>query len=313
VNALFYQKIERVIFLDEAYAITTYDQKGQLDSFSDEAITALLTLLDDNPGKSCLLVAGYEQEMQDDFLASNEGLKRRFGYFFHIEDYSPEKLYDIFTDRLTEESGFLPSLFTSAAKNYLIEFIRKTRELYEESEVNSLARSVDDDAVSVSGASTTSSTAPTEPVDKKDNRWQPLYDFLKTQAASMVTLAQEMNKAIQAHAPGMTNDLRFGRIGIKAIFGLLATVVTMRKPKKKNKIEAIQLLKEVTQIVGAVQLDAQGRALAVDRLDGDWSWWQDQVDWIEDDNAELRAEGEGVGSSSNARPRANPGRGAKRK
>ena len=32
VNALFYQNLERVIFLDEAYSITTYDQKGQLDS-----------------------------------------------------------------------------------------------------------------------------------------------------------------------------------------------------------------------------------------------------------------------------------------
>jgi hypothetical protein len=60
VQALFKSNLERVLFLDEAYGLTRYEQDKtsfeknarKLESFSDEAITELLTLFNKFSGRN---------------------------------------------------------------------------------------------------------------------------------------------------------------------------------------------------------------------------------------------------------------------
>lgn len=124
-RALLNSSVERVIFLDEAYSLTTYDKKQDprvLNSYSAEAISEILTFLSDNVGCSCFIAAGYEEQMMNDFLEANEGLDRRFNQKIWLDDYEPEDLLRIYLTGLAESLGLGrddgKTLFTSAALRY---------------------------------------------------------------------------------------------------------------------------------------------------------------------------------------------------
>ena len=125
-RALLNSSVERVIFLDEAYTLTTYDQKQAppvLNTYSAEAISEILTFLSDNIGSSCFIAAGYEWKMMGDFLEANEGLDRRFNQKIWLDDYAPEELVRIYVESLAEsldlERKEGTTLFTSGALHYL--------------------------------------------------------------------------------------------------------------------------------------------------------------------------------------------------
>jgi len=125
-RALLNSSVERVIFLDEAYALTTYDKKETppvLNTYSAEAIGEILTFLSNNVGSSCFIAAGYEWKMMDDFLEANEGLDRRFNQKIWLDDYAPEELVRIYIESLAEsldlERDEGKTLFTSGALHYL--------------------------------------------------------------------------------------------------------------------------------------------------------------------------------------------------
>ncbi len=124
-RALLASSVERVIFLDEAYSLTTYDKKQNprvLNTYSAEAISEILTFLSDNVGCSCFIAAGYEEQMTNDFLEANEGLDRRFNQKIWLDDYEPEDLLRIYLTGLAESLGLGrddgKTLFTSAALRY---------------------------------------------------------------------------------------------------------------------------------------------------------------------------------------------------
>jgi len=108
---------ERVLFLDEAYSLTTYDplKPGQekkdrkLTPYSQEAIDGLNQYLSENAGTGCFIAAGYPDEMQNDFLPANRGLVRRFLSKIHIPNYTSEKLIAIYlaslADKLSQKGG----------------------------------------------------------------------------------------------------------------------------------------------------------------------------------------------------------------
>lgn len=125
-RALLNSSVERVIFLDEAYGLTTYDMKQTppvLNTYSAEAIGEILTFLSDNIGSSCFIAAGYEHKMMDDFLEANEGLDRRFNQKIWLDDYAPDELVRIYIEGLAEsldlERDEGKTLFTSGALHYL--------------------------------------------------------------------------------------------------------------------------------------------------------------------------------------------------
>ena len=81
-----------ILFIDEAY--TLYKEDDEKD-FGQEAIDTLLKAMEDNRGNLIVIVAGYDDLMQN-FLNSNPGLQSRFNKFIHFDDYLPEELTEIF-------------------------------------------------------------------------------------------------------------------------------------------------------------------------------------------------------------------------
>lgn len=90
------QNIEKVLFIDEAYSLVSdSDSKGESAGYGEEAIAEIVNFLSTNIGKCVLVMAGYEEEMQD-LLVSNVGLQRRFPHKIvlgHIDaDYAASVL-----------------------------------------------------------------------------------------------------------------------------------------------------------------------------------------------------------------------------
>lgn len=81
-----------ILFIDEAYSLTTYN--GTND-FGSEAIQTLLKLMEDDRQNTVVIVAGYPDEMKK-FINSNPGLQSRFSTYINFEDYSTEQLLSIF-------------------------------------------------------------------------------------------------------------------------------------------------------------------------------------------------------------------------
>ena len=81
-----------VLFIDEAYSLTS--KEG--NDFGDEAVETLLKAMEDNRHDLVVIVAGYE-DLMNEFIASNPGLKSRFNRYFYFEDYNGEELFEIFS------------------------------------------------------------------------------------------------------------------------------------------------------------------------------------------------------------------------
>lgn len=80
-----------VLFIDEAYALAG---RNVTNDYGTEAIDTLVKLMEDNRNDLVVIVAGYNEEMQE-FLKSNTGLISRFNKFIEFEDYSDEELIQI--------------------------------------------------------------------------------------------------------------------------------------------------------------------------------------------------------------------------
>lgn len=81
-----------VLFIDEAYNLFTNDPDRR--DFGHRVIETLLTYLSMEQTNMIVVLAGYTVEMEH-LLQSNPGLKSRFSYVFHFNDYTPEQLMKI--------------------------------------------------------------------------------------------------------------------------------------------------------------------------------------------------------------------------
>jgi len=81
-----------VIFLDEAYTLVT----GDKDEYGKEALDQLNAFMSEEKSNTIVIIAGYENELEEHFFSCNEGLRRRFGWFFKVSDYTAQELYRIF-------------------------------------------------------------------------------------------------------------------------------------------------------------------------------------------------------------------------
>jgi SpoVK/Ycf46/Vps4 family AAA+-type ATPase len=79
-----------VLFIDEAYSLS----REKEDVFGLEAIDALVKGMEDHRKDLVVILAGYEEEMQD-FLKANTGLKSRFPNVVHFDDYTVDEMYEI--------------------------------------------------------------------------------------------------------------------------------------------------------------------------------------------------------------------------
>lgn len=88
-----------VLFIDEAYSLGNSDNK---DIFSKECIDVLCESLSDNKENLMVIIAGYENELNDSFFSCNQGLDSRFVWRFKTDDYKPEDLYNIFLKKVSD-------------------------------------------------------------------------------------------------------------------------------------------------------------------------------------------------------------------
>ena len=79
-----------MLFIDEAYSLV----QGSKEDFGGEAIATLLKRMEDNRDRLVVILAGYNNEMQQ-FIDSNPGLQSRFNRYINFPDYSADELMQI--------------------------------------------------------------------------------------------------------------------------------------------------------------------------------------------------------------------------
>ena len=91
-----------ILFIDEAYTLVA-DPDDKKD-FGPKVLDCLLEELSKESTDMIIILAGYPDEMEK-MLHSNKGLKSRFPYSFHFEDYTEDELMEIAV-RTVQDSGY---------------------------------------------------------------------------------------------------------------------------------------------------------------------------------------------------------------
>lgn len=89
-----------VLFIDEAYSLGNSDNA---DSYSKECLDVLCEAMSDNKKDLMVIIAGYEDELNDTFFRVNKGLQSRFIWRFNMGEYSAKELKLIFMKMITEQ------------------------------------------------------------------------------------------------------------------------------------------------------------------------------------------------------------------
>ncbi|KAL4771213.1 P-loop containing nucleoside triphosphate hydrolase protein [Aspergillus nidulans var. acristatus] len=98
-----------VLIIDDAYMLYPGRRSGSRDESDDYRIAVIDTLvaeLDNNPGNDrCVILLGYEEQMEDMFRKSNPGLARRFALAdaFRFTNYTVRQLGQILDLKLKEQ------------------------------------------------------------------------------------------------------------------------------------------------------------------------------------------------------------------
>ena len=104
VKEVFEQAKGGILFIDEAYSLTSEDGQG---GYGKEAVETLLKLMEDYRDDIAVIAAGYPALMQE-FLDSNPGFRSRFPYIIQFPDYSGAELTEIFKC-FCRENDVIPS------------------------------------------------------------------------------------------------------------------------------------------------------------------------------------------------------------
>ncbi|GAB2565801.1 right-handed parallel beta-helix repeat-containing protein [Kribbella endophytica] len=99
---VFEKSLGGVLFIDEAYTLSR--SAGSGGDFGQEAIDALVKLMEDHRDEIAIIVAGYTTEMND-FLDANPGLASRFSKTIEFENYSAPELL-LITDRMVTAGDY---------------------------------------------------------------------------------------------------------------------------------------------------------------------------------------------------------------
>lgn len=93
-----------VLFIDEAYSLSNGDTN---DSYSKECLDVLCECLSDYKNELMVIVAGYEDELNNTIFRVNQGLSSRFIWRFHIDIYNHKELLKIFKKKVEEQGWVL--------------------------------------------------------------------------------------------------------------------------------------------------------------------------------------------------------------
>lgn len=88
-----------VLFIDEAYSLGNQEKR---DSFAKECLDTLCESLSNHKDNLMIIIAGYEEELNNCFFSFNPGLRSRFPWTFKTDKYSSEDLFKIFCKKIKE-------------------------------------------------------------------------------------------------------------------------------------------------------------------------------------------------------------------
>ena len=88
-----------VLFIDEAYSLGSHDKR---DSYSKECLDVLCEALSAHKNDLMVIIAGYEDQLQECFFEANQGLESRFCWRFYTEKYSEKELMQIFQKKVDD-------------------------------------------------------------------------------------------------------------------------------------------------------------------------------------------------------------------
>lgn len=106
-----------VLFIDEAYNLFTESDNKR--DFGMRVIETLLTYLGSDDTDMIVILAGYSEEMNK-MLEANPGMKSRFPYIFHFDDYTPDQLMQIGKKVLEEEHYTITIEAENKLKKYIL-------------------------------------------------------------------------------------------------------------------------------------------------------------------------------------------------
>jgi|GEM_PF-4393211 len=87
------QQMGGVLFIDEAYSLHVPQSSND---YGRVVIDTLVDAMSEHMGEFSVILAGYTHQMDAMLREANPGLAERIGLKIHIEDYTPNQLYDIF-------------------------------------------------------------------------------------------------------------------------------------------------------------------------------------------------------------------------
>lgn len=88
-----------VLFIDEAYSLANSEKE---DSFSKECLDTICECLSNYKDDLMVIIAGYEDELNNTFFRVNKGLESRFIWRFTMDPYNPEELMEIYNKIVLE-------------------------------------------------------------------------------------------------------------------------------------------------------------------------------------------------------------------
>ena len=104
-----------VLFVDEAYALYRDDSPRD---FGQEAITTLITEMENHRDDFCVILAGYPDEMEQ-LMGANPGLRSRIPYTINFPNFTREELNTIFLQMLEGHFAYDESLKQAAEEFFL--------------------------------------------------------------------------------------------------------------------------------------------------------------------------------------------------
>jgi SpoVK/Ycf46/Vps4 family AAA+-type ATPase len=89
-----------VLFIDEAYSLANSEKE---DSYSKECLDTLCECLSDHKADLMVIIAGYEEELNETFFRVNKGLTSRFIWRFTMDEYTPLEMMKIFKKKVNDQ------------------------------------------------------------------------------------------------------------------------------------------------------------------------------------------------------------------
>jgi SpoVK/Ycf46/Vps4 family AAA+-type ATPase len=87
------------LFIDEAYSLASSDRE---DSYSKECLDTLCESMSEHKENLMVVIAGYEEELNETFFKANKGLESRFIWRFKLDNYTSDELMQIFLKKVKD-------------------------------------------------------------------------------------------------------------------------------------------------------------------------------------------------------------------